>query len=83
MWRRPLTNDSSTIRAEVVHGVRVEMAQKLKDTVLRRTALGAAGYPGEECLRACADIMAVELGWNQKKTFQEIDDAHQAFCGRA
>ena len=83
IWRRPITNDSSTIRAEVIHGVRAEMAQKLKDVVLRRTELGAAGYPGDECLRTCADIMAVELGWNKKTIFREIDDAHQAFCGRA
>jgi glycerol-3-phosphate dehydrogenase len=81
--RRPVCNDSPTIGAEVVHGVRAEMAQKLNDVVLRRTELGRAGYPGENCLHTCAEIMARELGWNRNKIFQEVDEAHQAFCRRA
>jgi glycerol-3-phosphate dehydrogenase len=81
--RRRVGNDSVTIRAEVVHGVRAEMARKLNDVVLRRTELGSAGYPGEKCLHTCAEIMARELGWNKKKIFREVDEAHQAFCGGA
>jgi glycerol-3-phosphate dehydrogenase len=81
--RRPVGNDSAIIRAEVVHGVRAEMAQTLNDIVLRRTELGSAGYPGEKCLHTCAEIMARELGWNRKKIFEEVDEAHQAFGARA
>jgi glycerol-3-phosphate dehydrogenase len=45
-WREPL-GESTTIKAEVIHGVRQEMAQKLSDIVFRRTDLGTAGHPGE------------------------------------
>ena len=31
----------------VVHAIREEMAQTLLDVVIRRTGLGAAGYPGD------------------------------------
>jgi glycerol-3-phosphate dehydrogenase len=81
--RQPVCNDSATIRAEVVHGVRVEMAHKLNDIIFRRTELGSAGDPGEACLRTCAEIMAGELRWSKRRTFQEIDQAHQAFCSRS
>ena len=80
---RPVCNHSTTIRAEVLHGVRAEMAQKLSDVILRRTELANAGYPGDDCLRTCGEIMARELGWSKKRLFQEVDEAHQAFCGRA
>ena len=36
-------------KAEVVHGVRKEMAQTLSDIVFRRTNLGTIGHPGAEC----------------------------------
>jgi glycerol-3-phosphate dehydrogenase len=59
------------------------MAQKLSDVIFRRTELGTAGYPGDACLRTCAEIMAGELGWQKKRMFQELDEVHQAFCDRA
>lgn len=70
---------SSVIRAEVVHAVREEMAWKLSDVIFRRTELGTAGFPGEEALAQCADLMAAELGWNAIKKKMELQEAQAAF----
>ena len=66
------------LKAEVVHGIREEMAVKLSDVVMRRTELGALGSPGEECLRNCASIMAEELGWDLAKTNRELEEVRAA-----
>ncbi|NES87508.1 MAG: hypothetical protein F6K10_42770 [Moorea sp. SIO2B7] len=70
-WAQVLPN-SDVIQAEVIHGVREEMAEKLVDVVFRRTDLGSAGYPGDEPLRLCAQLMARELGWNEAYTEAEL-----------
>lgn len=62
------------IGAELVHAVRAELACTLTDTVVRRTGLGAAGYPGDEAARAAAAIMAAELGWDAARVAREIAD---------
>ncbi len=76
---RPLSSTSPLIRAEVVHAVRAEMACTLADVALRRTELGAPGQPDATCLQACADLMAVELGWDRARTNQEIAQVRAAF----
>ena len=67
-----LDEGSSVTRAEVVYGIREEMAQRLTDVVLRRTELGAAGYPGDAVVRRCAEWMAAELGWSQIRAESEL-----------
>jgi glycerol-3-phosphate dehydrogenase len=74
-----LSEDSNVIRAEVLHGVREEMAQKLADVVMRRTELGTAGFPGEASLQSCADILAEELGWNRQRRNDEIAEVKALF----
>ena len=78
-WSRSISSDAPTIRAEVLHGIRSEMARKLSDVIFRRTELGTAGHPGDPCLHACAEIMRAELGWNKATMFRELDDVQQAF----
>lgn len=78
MWAETLGR-SSVIKAEVLHAIRVEMAQKLGDVVFRRTDLGTAGFPGDDALRTCADIMAAELGWNESRVRQELEEVTSAF----
>ncbi len=68
----PVCADAPTVGAEIVHAIRREMALHLTDIVIRRTALGAAGHPGDEAVRACARIAAPELGWNTARTQDEI-----------
>lgn len=60
------------LKAEVIHGVRHEMALKLLDIVLRRTELGTAEEPKDELLKECAEVMGCELGWDREKIQNEI-----------
>jgi glycerol-3-phosphate dehydrogenase len=59
-------------KAEVVHGVRKEMAQTLSDVVFRRTELGTIGHPGTQCLHTCAMLMAKEMKWDERRIQSEL-----------
>ncbi len=56
----------------VLFAVRHEMAKTLSDVVLRRTGIGASGFPGVGSLRAVATLMAGELNWSPGRTEEEI-----------
>jgi glycerol-3-phosphate dehydrogenase len=73
---------STVLKAEVIHAVREEMAQKLADVAFRRTDLGTGGYPGEGALRQCAELMALELGWTESQLRQELDEVNAVFPSR-
>jgi glycerol-3-phosphate dehydrogenase len=68
------------LRAEILHGIRAEMAQKLADVVLRRTDLGTIGHPGTECLCMCAEIMGAELGWDAARMRRELQEVEATFA---
>lgn len=76
---QPLAEGVAVMRAEVLHSVHKEMAQKLADVSLRRTELGAAGKPDEAALLACARIMAAELGWDRRRIDQEISEVYDEY----
>jgi glycerol-3-phosphate dehydrogenase len=80
-WIEPV-GASTVIKAEVVHAVREELAQKLEDIVLRRTELGTAGHPGQTALAVCAEIMAAELAWTQSRTRGEVQQLERFFSLR-
>jgi glycerol-3-phosphate dehydrogenase len=80
VWSEPVTHDTPVLKAEVLHGVRTEMARKLTDVLLRRTELGTAGYPGDACLETCAAIMARELGWDKQTVSRELEEAASVFA---
>jgi glycerol-3-phosphate dehydrogenase len=65
---------SKVVKAEIVAGVREEMALKLSDVVFRRTDLGTAGDVDETDLRVCADLMAQELEWSTYRRDREIEE---------
>ncbi|HEX4566936.1 MAG TPA: FAD-dependent oxidoreductase [Vicinamibacterales bacterium] len=71
-WRMPLIPGQPNVGAEVIHAIRAEMAGTLADIVIRRTELGAMGYPGDEITRAAALIAAEELGWDANRRDEEI-----------
>ncbi len=73
-WGQKITSASQVIKAEIVHGIREEMALKLSDAVLRRTELGSTGDPGDEALKTCASIMAKELDWDEARVQKEIEE---------
>lgn len=78
-WAQLVPGSVEVLKAEIVHGVREEMACRLTDIVMRRTDLGCLGHPGEEALRACADIMAPELGWDRQRKDEELNRARMVF----
>lgn len=67
------------IKAQVIHGIRQEMAQKLTDVVFRRIGLGNIGDPGDESLNICATLMANELGWSSHRSIKELDEVRDVF----
>jgi glycerol-3-phosphate dehydrogenase len=71
---------AEVLKAEIVHSIHNEMAQRLSDLVFRRTEIGTLGYPGEVVIRECAEIMAQELGWNQNRMELEIKDTDAFFA---
>ena len=56
----------------IATAVREEMAQSLIDVVVRRTGLGAAGYPGDEVARHAAAAMGRLLHWSDDKVASEL-----------
>lgn len=76
---RRLDKTTNVIKAEILHAIREEMAQKMADVVFRRTELGTLGHPGEECLRECAAVMASELDWDERRTERELEDVKRVF----
>ena len=78
-WVGLVPDSSEVLKAEVLHGVREEMAQKLSDVVLRRTDLGTAMNPGDAALQEAARIMAEELGWDEVRMKREIEEVLQIY----
>jgi glycerol-3-phosphate dehydrogenase len=78
-WKGTLGAGTEVLQAEVVHGMREEMALKLADVVMRRTELGTAGPPGKAVLQKCAHLMAAELGWNQARVQAEIAEVEELY----
>jgi len=74
-----ISHSSPVLRAEVLFGIREEMAQKLTDVVLRRTELGSAGHPGIDPAVACAEIMSAELGWNEARVKKEVEELKMVY----
>jgi glycerol-3-phosphate dehydrogenase len=72
-WRVKLSDASPVIGAQVVWAVRHEMAMTLSDAVIRRTPLGALGYPGDAVVDRTAAIVAAELGWTADRVRAETE----------
>ena len=70
--RERLDPSVETIGAEVLHVIRHEMALRLSDIVVRRTGVGSAGPPPRAALETAARIAAEELGWDARRTADEI-----------
>ena len=67
-----LADDSPVIGAELVWAARYEMAVTLADAVIRRTPLGALGYPGDTAVDRAADLVGSELGWSSDRRETEV-----------
>jgi glycerol-3-phosphate dehydrogenase len=71
--------DTNVLRAEVVHAVCEEMAQKLADVVFRRTDLATGGDPGELALQTAASLMARAMSWNASRIEKELAEVNSVF----
>jgi len=72
---QPLLEGSPHIRAEVVYGVRYEMACTLEDVLARR--LGLQLWSWRDAIRAAAvvaDLLAQELGWPAERRQRAVDE---------
>lgn len=75
-----LKESLALLRAEIIHAIRLEMALKLADVILRRTDVGTAEPPSEEILSFCANIMRHELGWSEARTRSEVESVRAVYA---
>ncbi len=68
-----LSSEPALTVAEVLYGIREEMAFHLTDIVLRRTELGSCGCPEKPVLHGIADAMAGELQWSAEQCQEELE----------
>jgi glycerol-3-phosphate dehydrogenase len=78
-WCTRVAADSPVIGAELIWAARHEMAETLCDAVLRRTPLGALGYPGDQAAARAADLLGAERGWSEERKRQELAALHQFY----
>ncbi len=74
---------TSTIRAQLVHAARAEMAKTLADAVFRRTDLATGEYPGRAALAECSDLLGRELGWTAAAMEHQVAEVVSRFPARA
>lgn len=80
-WLDRIVSDCPIVKAQVLHGVRSEMAQKLGDIVFRRTDLAISGHANERTIDTCGKIMADELGWGRQRLMQEVEEVRRSLAG--
>ena len=78
-WRTRIAHDSPVIGAELVLAARKEMAPTLADVVIRRTPLGALGYPGDDAVARAAAIVGTELRWPDARRRDEIASVRSVY----
>jgi glycerol-3-phosphate dehydrogenase len=78
-WRTRVAKDAPVIGAELVLAARREMTVTLADAVIRRTPLGALGYPGDEATAAAGAIVGRELGWSAGRLAEEVAGVKQFY----
>jgi glycerol-3-phosphate dehydrogenase len=71
---QPVVLNGKVLRAQVVHAVQREMACKLVDVIVRRTAMADDGHPGRLALETSAALMASLLGWDSSRQQRELVD---------
>jgi len=71
-WSLRVDESSPVVAGQLVWAARHEMVVTLQDVVMRRTPLGAMGFPGDAAVERAAAIVAGELGWSEKRRQVEI-----------
>ncbi|NQT24446.1 glycerol-3-phosphate dehydrogenase/oxidase [candidate division KSB1 bacterium] len=78
-WREKISGSNEVIKAEIVHAVRNEMAMTLSDVIQRRTDIGSGEKPAKSALKACAEVMGSELGWDSQRINEEIQAVEEIY----
>jgi glycerol-3-phosphate dehydrogenase len=76
----PLPMSVPTGEARLIHAARNEMAVTLVDALVRRTPLGALGYPGDKAAARAADVVGGELGWNEERKTAELAELRRFYA---
>ncbi len=79
-WRTRLAPGSPVIGAELILAARKEIAPTLADIVIRRTPLGALGYPGDKAVERAATIVGTDLHWSEERKGEEIAAVRQFYA---
>jgi glycerol-3-phosphate dehydrogenase len=82
-WRTRIADAAPVIGAELVWAARREMALTLCDAVVRRTPLGALGYPGDPAAECAARIVGGELRWSEARVREEMDALRRFYAVRS
>ena len=72
----PIVEGQPDMLAEVAIAARLEQARSVADVLLRRTRLGLLAAPqlrGADSVRAVAETMGSELGWDAERVSAEAD----------
>jgi glycerol-3-phosphate dehydrogenase len=59
------------------------MAVTLCDAVVRRTPLGAVGFPGQAAAARAAEIVGADLGWSADRRREEIEKFRRFYLWEA
>jgi glycerol-3-phosphate dehydrogenase len=65
---------------DLLEAVRDEMVVTLADAIVRRTPLGALGFPGDAAVTRAAGIVGAALEWSAERTQQEIHDVRHFYA---
>ncbi len=75
---RPLVAGHPCLEAEVIYAVRFELAQRVIDILARRTHLAIVDTrAARQAIPRVVELMAAELGWNQKRCGEEIERSNR------
>ncbi len=66
--------------SDLRQAVREEMAMTLEDVLVRRTPLGALGYPGDEAAQRAAAVVGSELGWDNARQRLEVESLRRFYA---
>jgi len=77
-----LSTETPVLGGEVTYAAVHGQAARLSDAILRRTALGSAGHPGQAALQRASVLFAEARGWAADKTARELADAEAIYPNR-
>jgi len=72
--RRPISDETASIGAEVVFAFRYELAETLVDCLMRRTMTGLNSQLGLDAVERAARVAQKFLGWDESRAAREVEN---------